>query len=371
MTLQHCTRTPSRRAFVLTACASALTACGGGYGGGGYGGSSQGMTSRYAATVLISDQPGGARIDAGLVNPWAMAFGGGSTILVTSNGSMRSTLFSVFDPSVPSLTITAENAAAAGVTGAAFNPTNGFSVGTAGTSGVARFIVASEGGTLSGWAPSLGQERAFLAFDGSAAGAVYTGLAMTPRGVDSVLLAADFHNGVVETFGPDFVKQPGATRFVDAALPAGYAPFGIAVQNELVYVAYARPGTSAHAPLAGAGFGLVNAFDLTGRLERRLVPAGEALNAPWSIAVAPAGFGSLSGALLVANAGNGTIAAFDATDGRPLGTLSQADGSALVIDGLHAIAFGTGTLGEPSSALFFTAGPQAGGHGRFGRIDLQ
>jgi hypothetical protein len=58
-------------------------------------------------------------------------------------------------------------------------------------------------------------------------------------------------------------------------------------------------------------------------------------------------------------------------DGRLLGTLRQPDGSALAIDGLHAIAFGIGTVGPSSGALFFTSGPQGGTHGHFGRIDLQ
>jgi uncharacterized protein (TIGR03118 family) len=154
-------------------------------------------------------------------------------------------------------------------------------------------------------------------------------------------------------------------------MSAGYAPFGIAAKGDLVYVTYARPGASAHAPQAGAGLGLVNAFDLEGRLVRRLVSAGGALNAPWSTAIAPTEFGGFSGALLVANAGNGTIAAFDPMDGRLLGTLRQPDGSALAIDGLHAIAFGIGTVGPSSGALFFTSGPQGGTHGHFGRIDLQ
>ena len=95
------------------------------------------------------------------------------------------------------------------------------------------------------------------------------------------------------------------------------------------------------------------------------------MNAPWSTALAPTDFGAFSGALLVANVGDGTIAAFDAASGRPLGSLTKPDGAVLAIDGLHGMAFGNGALGQPTHALFFTAGPQGGRHGVFGRIDLQ
>lgn len=359
--------------FVLAAAVLVLAACG----GGGYGGSSSptpASDSRFAVTRLVSDQDGAAaQFDARLSNPWDLAVGGGSALWLANNGSASSTLFNTGDLSLPPLAIDVplQSAASARPTGVAFNPANGFEVTTEGRTGVARFIVASEGGTLSGWAPSLGLDRAVIAFDGTAAGAVYTGLAMTPQGVESVLLAADFRNGVIDTFGADFTKQAGGGRFVDPALPAGYAPFGIAAQGDLIYVAYARPDASGHAPQRGAGLGLLNVFDGAGQLVRRLVPLGGALNAPWSIALAPADFDALSGALLVANSGDGTITAFDVGSGRSLGALTGSDGAVLVIDGLHGIAFGNGALGQPTRALFFTAGPQEGRHGLLGRIDLQ
>ena len=73
---------------------------------------------------------------------------------------------------------------------------------------------------------------------------------------------------------------------------------------------------------------MVDVFDGAGRLVRRLVPVGGALNAPWSMALAPTDFGAFSGALRVANVGDGTIAAFDAASGRPLGSLTRPDAMA-------------------------------------------
>jgi uncharacterized protein (TIGR03118 family) len=359
-------------ALVLSAMTIVLGACG----GGGYAESSPPISpsnGRFAVTLLVSDREGAAQLDVRLTNPWDLTSGGGSALWVANNGATRSILLDTVGLSLPALAVDVPlgNAASARPTGVAFNAGNGFEVTNEGRTGVARFIVASEGGTLSGWAPSLGLDRAVVAVDVTASGAVYTGLAMTPQGVDSVLLAADFRNGVIDTFGADFAKQPGGGRFIDPALPARYAPFGVAAVGGLIYVAYARRDASARAPQRGAGLGLVNAFDGAGRLVRRLVPPDTGLNAPWSVALAPADFGPFGGALLVANAGDGTIAAFDATSGRPLGALTWPDGTAIVIDGLHGISFGNGSIGQPIRALFFTAGPEDGRHGLFGRIDVR
>ena len=80
-------------------------------------------------------------------------------------------------------------------------------------------------------------------------------------------------------------------------LPAGYAPFGVLAQGELIHVAYAKQDDQAHAPQFGAGLGMVNTFDAAGRLMKRLIPVGDSLNAPWGMAIAPANFGAFSGAL--------------------------------------------------------------------------
>jgi hypothetical protein len=61
--------------------------------------------------------------------------------------------------------------------------------------------------------------------------------------------------------------------------------------------------------VTGAGLGLINVFDISGRLLRRLVSPGGVIDAPLSIAVAPAYFGHLGNALLF------FVAATDNTDG--------------------------------------------------------
>jgi uncharacterized protein (TIGR03118 family) len=353
------------------AMAVGLIACGCG-GGGSYGGGGSGAagpySSTYSVTTLVSDSGNAGRTDARLLDPWDIAFNGGSAAWITNHGSSTSTVFDNHDLAAAPLVI----AVPPQPTGVVFNSGNGFEVSQDGRRGVARFIVASEGGTLSGWAPSLGLEATVVGFDGSARGARFTGLASTTREDGTVLLlAADFHNAIVDGFRDDFTQLAGTGRFVDTDLPAGFAPFAVMAHAQVIYVAYARQDAQARAPLAGAGAGVVNAFDSSGRLLHRLVSVGAALNAPASMAVAPAGFGDFSGALLVANAGDGTIAAFDIATGRMLGTLRLPNGSALAIDGLHRIAFGNGAAGSPTASLFFAAGPSAGSRGTYGRIDVR
>jgi len=58
----------------------------------------------------------------------------------------------------------------------------------------------------------------------------------------------------------------------------------------------------------------VNIFTTSGAFVSRFA-SSNVLNSPWGIAKAPAGFGSLSGAILIGNFGDGRINAFDATTG--------------------------------------------------------
>ncbi|MDB5821188.1 MAG: hypothetical protein JWQ11_4828, partial [Rhizobacter sp.] len=115
--------------------------------------------------------------------------------------------------------------------------------------------------------------------------------------------------------------------------------------------------------------GLVDVFDAQGTLLAHLIPAGGALDAPWGFAMAPSGFGRFAGMLLVGNFGDGRINAYDPVTGAFQGTLGDNAGAPLVIDGLWAIAFGNDLLSQPSTTLFYTAGPANETHGLYGRID--
>ena len=109
-------------------------------------------------------------------------------------------------------------------------------------------------------------------------------------------------------------------------------------------------------------------FDANGVLLKRLISRG-ALNAPWGMAIAPAGFGRFSNRLLVGNFGDGTINAFDIKTGHPAGRLRTGKGKSEGIEGLWGIAFGPGVRNQPTDTLFFAAGIDDEEHGLYGRIE--
>jgi uncharacterized protein (TIGR03118 family) len=115
----------------------------------------------------------------------------------------------------------------------------------------------------------------------------------------------------------------------------------------------------------------VDVFNADGVLQKRLISNGP-LNSPWGLAVAPDGFGSFGGDLLVGNFGDGTVNAFDLNSGALLGTLDDSNGNPIVNQGLWGLAFGNGAHGTSTSSLYFTAGIPGDGavedHGLFGDI---
>src|SRR5262249_7620852 len=119
--------------------------------------------------------------------------------------------------------------------------------------------------------------------------------------------------------------------------------------------------------VAGAGQGFIDIYDTGGHLVRRFASAG-ALDAPWGLAVAPAGFGPFGGALLVGNAGGGRINAYGPPGGRFLGPLADDHDRPLTIGDLWALTFGNGHAGGATNTLFFAAGVNYEQHGLFGAI---
>src|SRR5262249_46205691 len=89
---------------------------------------------------------------------------------------------------------------------------------------------------------------------------------------------------------------------------------------------------------------------------------------PWGLAIAPKTFGPFSGALLVANFGDGTIAAFDLATGAFRDYLRDQTGAPLIEDGVWGLAFGNGVSLGDADSLYYTAGPNAEQDGIFGRL---
>jgi len=129
-------------------------------------------------------------------------------------------------------------------------------------------------------------------------------------------------------------RNPDLTgQFLDPNLPAGYAPFNIQNLGGTHYVTYAVQDAAKEEDVPGVGNGIVNRFDLNGNLLGRVVTGG-ALNSPWGLAIAPAGFAGLDGALLVGNFGDGLIHAYGPISGSLIETLMDASNNPIAIEGL-------------------------------------
>jgi uncharacterized protein (TIGR03118 family) len=365
--------------FGVVACGAAiatLVSCGGGSSSSPSASSSGAsptatVQSSFTATPLVSDGAvAAAHTDANLKNSWGIAFNPQGFVWVADNGTNVATLYD--GNGVPQslvVTIPSGKNGAASPTGIVFNGTQSFTVTENGKSGVAAFIFAGEGGTITAWAPAAGPTNAFVLYDDGTGGAVYKGLALAAMNNSNFLYATDFHNNKIDVFNTAFIKVAMPGSFSDPAIPPGFAPFGIQAIGSNLFVTYAMQDAAKHDDVAGAGLGMVDMYDTAGNLKQRFV-TGAPLNAPWGIAQAPANFGSMSGAILIGNFGDGTINAFNASTGQSMGPLDGSNGSPIVEPGVWGIAFGNNLSNQPSNTLFFAAGPNAEADGVYGRIDL-
>jgi len=353
--------------------------------GGGYGESQQAMATltvdpagAFTQTLLVAGFAGSAALttDSSLVNPRGISVGLDATVRVVGGGRSNE-----YDGNGKRQSPSRASGESASTTANRFDPTGivantsaDFIITAAGKPRAAGFLVAGKGGMI-GALPRGVDSADTVTVHSTNDGAVYMGVTVATDGTDSVLFVTDFHNNRIDVFDGTFRRlAPRAGRFSDPTLPDGYAPFGVqAIEapdgSTRIYVTYARQvPPDNRAPGAGAGQGLVNVFDTQGRFLKRLVSPGGMLNAPWGIAAAPADFGSLGNALLVANSGDGRINAYDPESGRLIGTVSDADGRAIATPGLWGIAFGNGSNDQPRNALFFAASTDDL-DGIFGRID--
>src|SRR5436190_15630745 len=338
--------------------------------------------SGYRQVNLVSDQPGKALLtDPDLVNAWGLAASPGtdakpgSPLWVADNGSDKATLYTgatATSVNKASLVVSVTGAAPAGQV---FNSAqSGFAVSDKqGHSGSSVFMFDTENGTLDGWNPAVGATGTppstvtEVARD-NGANAVYKGLAIAQASNGKTYLyATNFRSGRVEAYDSTFtpVQLPGGL-FVDPRLPAGYGPFGIAEINGKLYVTFAKQDATLHDDVAGQGHGFVDVFTNDGAFVHRLVSRG-ALDSPWGLALAPAGFGQFAGDLLVGNFGNGHVNVYSPSTGARLGQLRQPNGRPIVIDGLWGLMFGNGNAAQ-TNQLIFSAGPDDESHGLLGKI---
>jgi uncharacterized protein (TIGR03118 family) len=321
----------------------------------------------YLKHNLVSNVAGEADVtDANLVDPWGISLSATSPFWVSNHLAGNSTLYNGAG-AITAIVVTIPAGKASTPpgrpTGQVQNASSAFIIAN-GTK--ASFIFATEDGTISAWNTGT---TAQVMVDNSAANAVYKGLAINPSGTAPLLYAANFRSGGIDVFDGAFAPTTVPGGFTDPNLPSGYAPFNIWNLAGKLYVTYAKQDAAKLLDVAGSGNGIVDVFDFNGTLLNRLVSNG-ALNSPWGVAIAPAGWGAFGGALLVGNFGDGKINAFDLTTGNLLGALQDAGGADISIPGLWGLVFGNGSRSDQNT-LYFAEGVPNGSttkHGLFGSL---
>ena len=355
--------------------------------------------AQYTQTNLVSNIPGLATLtEPRLVNPWGLARTGTSPFWTSNQGTSSSTLFAITGSTTVSevfginangfVAIPTTVGGPQGPTGQVSNTnTASFQLTPGDTSTSSRFLFANLNGTLSGWAGGLTST-----IEATTTGAIYTGLAINTAGTR--LYAADSAGGHINVFDSTFapVSLPGA--FADPNVPATFVPFNVQDIAGKVYVTYAPAGLPAQRA-ATPGMGAVSVFDENGVLQQTLINGSQLaapwavavfdtagnfirtlisdgqLASPWGLALAPAGFGSFGGDLLVGNFSfaSSVINAFDPLTGAFAGSIPIDVGAGNTPGGLWALMFGSGAgNGGDANTLYFLDGINGETAGLFGAV---
>ena len=261
-----------------------------------------------------------------------------------------------------------------------------------GYTGPAKFVFVTEDGCINAWSQNTAtamptapiivdysKEGNFPARD--YANAVFSGVAMSENPSSSAaytaqggnhIFVADFRNNAINVFDDQWNDVTSSYTFQIPATVGNFHVFNITDIGGNLYAAYAQfnaAGDEGMEEMDGAGYGHIVEYSETGALVRDFNDAGD-LNAPWGMIIAPSTFGTYAGDLLVANFGDGSIAAFDPSTGNFIGYLSDPNGNRINIDGIWGLTFGNGVSLGNANSLYFTAGPNSERDGVFGRLDV-
>jgi uncharacterized protein (TIGR03118 family) len=340
----------------------------------------------YTQTNLVSNLAiPGTVTDPNLQNPWGVSESATSPLWISDQAAGVSTLYNLgptgltATPVSPPSPVSIPTVATPpnGPTGQVNNSIGGvattsFVVTQTGAPTAAHFIFADLNGGIYAWAG--GPNPAQLQPSTMLPGAVYTGLAIGGTTSTPFLYAANGGaNPGIEVFNGSFANVTNtmfAGKFVDPNLPANYVPFNVQNINGDIYVTYAPATMGADRTpqtMATAGQGFVDVYDAAGNLLQRLISGGE-LAAPWGIALAPAGFGTFGGDLLVGNFSyaDGQIDVFNPDTGAFIATLDSNP----AWEGLWALTFGNGGSGGNPDILYFTTGLNAEADGLFAAVSF-
>jgi uncharacterized protein (TIGR03118 family) len=258
-------------------------------------------------------------------------------------------------------------------------------------SGAAKFVFVTAEGTINAWRSGTnpGMQEAVIVKDytdgslGLGHNPGYLGVAITTdaytvdgvgnKVADNRVYAADFSNNRIQVFDNQWNDiTAGVTFERPADMIGAYHPFNVQYLGDRLYVTYAESAFEIDDPteeLDLPASGRVVAYDRDGHILKDYSDQS-IVSAPWGVAIAPATFGEFGGDLLVANFGDGTVAAYNVMTGKALGYLKDANGNVISIDGLWGITFGNGVgLGDANS-LYFTAGPNNEQDGILGKLTI-
>lgn len=387
--------------------------------------------NRFMETILVANRAEykpAAFVDERVINPWGIALrppGKGGHIWISNAGNASTTLYVgdangqplhqdglkivpldgpliSYEDGLSNVTGQVYNAASDvpgqpaefPVKGPSSDLTSGRPVPLGERSGPAKFVFVTTEGTINAWRAGTAEsmDTAVIVKDFSDKGkhqvpmkylTAYTGVAMTTDAfttdaagrpaADNRLYVTDFNNGRIQVFNNRWEEITSQVPFArPPGLPENYSPYNIQWLGDRLCVAYAVINHDADEPaedLPGEGHGHIAFFDRNGRLLGEMADQGK-LNSPWGVAIAPQGFGDFGGDLLVANFGDGTIAAFNPKTGAFHDYLRNRTGEPLVLDGIWGLTFGNGVSLGDANSLYYTAGPNLEQDGVFGRVTV-
>src|ERR1700745_2455321 len=166
----------------------------------------RGPSQFYSQHNILSDIPGLAdHTDTDVVNAWGLDSGPATPWWISDKGTGKTTLFNISANAVQAtFTVPGAGGAQGNPTGLVFSGGTGFVVNNGvGSPAAARFIFASEDGTISAFkgAPIV---TVVPNAQAPAHGAIYKGLAIDNSTAGNFLYATDFHNGNVDIFDSAF-----------------------------------------------------------------------------------------------------------------------------------------------------------------------
>jgi uncharacterized protein (TIGR03118 family) len=280
--------------------------------------------------------------------------------------------------------------------------------------GVAKFVFVTQDGCVNAWLANSAKAMisAPLIIDYSKTGnfppsddanAVFTGVAMTQNvyttaayqhngigGTGNLLFATDQRNNVINVFDNQWndvtsqfeFQQPAEVDPTSTFTPPNGLQtmhvFNIIDINHHLFVTYAEfkpAGDEGQEQFNGVGLGHLVEYNEDGSLvmdfhDFPYDSVNGVLNEPWGVAIAPATFGAYANDVLVANFGDGSIAAFNPNTGNFVGYLQDQNGNQVNIDGIWGLVFGNGVSLGDANSLYFTAGPYSETSGLFGKLTV-